>query len=89
LILTVTGIRELLIDAVPPVLKASIGVGIGLFIAFIGFKNAGIIVANETNFVALGDVTSAGPLLALLGLVLAAFLMVRGSGAPLSSPSSR
>ncbi len=77
-ILTITGIRALLVDAVPPVLKASIGVGIGLFIAFIGFKNAGIVVADDTNFVALGDLTTAGPLLAVLGLVLAAFFMVRG-----------
>jgi AGZA family xanthine/uracil permease-like MFS transporter len=77
-VLTVTGIRELMIDGVPPVLRSAIAVGIGLFIAFIGLKNAGIVVAEETNFVALGDLASVGPLLALLGLLLASFLLARG-----------
>jgi adenine/guanine/hypoxanthine permease len=77
-ILTVTGIRELMIDGVPSVLRSAIAVGIGLFIAFIGLKNAGIIVADETNFVALGNLVSVGPLLALLGLLLASFLLARG-----------
>lgn len=77
-VLTVTGIRKLIIAAVPDVLKSSIAVGIGLFIAFIGLKNSGIIVADETNFVALGNVTSGAPLLALVGLIVAGFLMVRG-----------
>src|SRR5215204_5754653 len=60
------------------VLGSAIAVGIGLFIAFIGLKNAGIVVSDETNFVALGDLASVGPLLALLGLVLASFLLARG-----------
>ncbi len=76
-VLTVTGVRRLIIEAVPEVLKSSIGVGIGLFIAFIGLKNSGIVVADETNFVALGNVTAAGPLLAIIGLIVAGFLMVR------------
>jgi AGZA family xanthine/uracil permease-like MFS transporter len=76
-VLTVTGVRRMIIEAIPEVLKSSIGVGIGLFIAFIGLQNSGIVVADETNAVALGNVTSAGPLLALLGLVLAGVLMVR------------
>jgi len=78
LILTVTGIRELLIAGVPPVLRPAIAVGIGLFIAFIGLKNAGIVVADRTNFVRLGELATTGPLLALLGLVLASFLLARG-----------
>ncbi|QED47723.1 NCS2 family permease [Cytobacillus dafuensis] len=77
LILTITGIRQKIVDGVPSVLKSAIGVGIGLFIAFIGFSNAKLIVANEATFVALGDVTSLGPLLALLGLIVAAFLMAK------------
>ncbi|MBS4189426.1 NCS2 family permease [Bacillus sp. FJAT-49705] len=77
LILTITGIRQKIVDGVPNVLKSAIGVGIGLFIAFIGFSNAKLIVANEATFVALGDVTSLGPLLALLGLIVAAFLMAK------------
>ncbi|WP_302104681.1 NCS2 family permease [Polycladomyces zharkentensis] len=74
-ILTVTGVRRKLMEAIPGVLQSAIGVGIGLFIAFIGLKNAGIIVKNEEAFVSLGSVTKTGPLLAILGLILAAFLM--------------
>ena len=77
LILTVTGIRKKLVEGVPEILRSAIGVGIGLFIAFIGLKNAGIIVSNESNFVALGSMTAAGPVLALFGLLVAALLMVR------------
>ncbi|MCM3410293.1 NCS2 family permease [Metabacillus litoralis] len=74
-ILSVTGVREKLVDGVPKTLKSAIGVGIGLFVAFIGLKNAGIIVANEANYVGLGSITSTGPLLAIIGLVISAILM--------------
>ncbi|MEH7393113.1 NCS2 family permease [Bacillus sp. JJ1474] len=77
LILTVTGVRQKIVDGVPDVLKSAIAVGIGLFIAFIGLKNAELVVANEATFVALGDVTSLGPLLALLGFIIAAILMAK------------
>ncbi|GGE19990.1 xanthine/uracil permease [Marinithermofilum abyssi] len=77
LLLTVTGIRRMLVEAVPDVLKSAIGVGIGLFIAFIGQKNAGIIVKNDATFVTLGQMTKPGPLLSVLGLIIAAFLMAR------------
>jgi adenine/guanine/hypoxanthine permease len=76
-LLTVTGIRQKIVDGIPGVLKSAIGVGIGLFIAFIGFKNAGIVVASDATTVALGDVTSMGALVAIFGLVLAAFLMAK------------
>ncbi|MEW9671949.1 NCS2 family permease [Ammoniphilus sp. 3BR4] len=77
LILTLTGIRKMLVEGVPEVLRSAIGVGIGLFIAFIGLKNAGIIVQSDATFVALGQITTAGPLLALLGFILAAVLLTR------------
>ena len=76
-VLTVTGIRELLMDGVPPVMKYSVGAGIGLFIAFIGLQNAGLVVADDANFVAMGDLSQTGPLLALLGLAVSAMLLVR------------
>lgn len=76
-LLTVTGIREKIVEAIPGGLKASIAVGIGLFVAFIGLKNAGIIVANESTYVGLGEVVSTGPLLALFGLIVAAVLMAK------------
>ncbi|RXY99673.1 NCS2 family permease [Fictibacillus sp. S7] len=74
-ILTITGVRQRIVDGVPPLLKSSISVGIGLFIAFIGLKNAGIVVANKDTFVSLGKLTEAGPLLALFGLLFASFLL--------------
>ena len=76
-VLTVTGIRELLMDGVPPVMKYSVGAGIGLFIAFIGLQNAGLVVADDANFVTMGDLSQTGPLLALLGLAVSAMLLVR------------
>jgi len=59
LILTVGGIRQRIIKAVPMNLKSAIGVGIGLFIAFIGLKNAGIIIADQATFVSVGHLTEA------------------------------
>ncbi|TYR79373.1 NCS2 family permease [Priestia megaterium] len=76
-LLTVTGVRSKIVDAIPNVLKASIAVGIGLFVAFIGLKNAGLVVADESTFVGLGNVMEPGPLLAIFGLILTAVLMAR------------
>ncbi len=79
LILAFTGIREAIINAIPSSLKFGAAAGIGLFIAFIGMKNAGIIVANEATFVGLGDfnLDNKGTLLALFGIVVTVILMVR------------
>ena len=76
-LLTVTKVREWIIEGVPQVLRLSIGVGIGLFIAFIGFKDAGIVVANKDTAVALGDMKSAGVLVACLGLIITGWLMAK------------
>ena len=77
LILTVTHIRQLLIEAVPMNLKYAIVVGIGMFIAFIGLQNAGIVVKDNATAVTLGHVTQPGPLLACCGLMITAGLMAR------------
>ncbi|MDO4819657.1 MAG: NCS2 family permease [Prevotella sp.] len=77
-ILTVTGVRRQIIDAMPRMLQRAISPGLGLFIAFIGFKNAGIIVANDSTFLALGDLHSPVVLLACLGIVISAVLLIRG-----------
>ncbi len=77
LILTVTRVRELIIKAVPLDIKYAIVVGLGAFIAFIGMKNASIIVASPSTFVAFGDITQPEPLLASLGAILIGSLMVR------------
>ncbi len=57
IILSATGIRSMMVDAIPASLKRAIGAGIGLFIAFIGLKNAGIVAANEATFVTIGKIT--------------------------------
>jgi AGZA family xanthine/uracil permease-like MFS transporter len=72
-ILTVTKIREWIVDGVPQVLRLAIGVGIGLFIAFIGLRNAGIIVKSEATMLSLGDMRSAGVLVAVGGLIITSF----------------
>jgi len=76
-IVTLTGLRELLIKAIPAPLKHAVGAGIGMFIAFIGFKNAGIIVDNPNTLVDLGNFRDPGVLLATIGLVITAVLVAR------------
>lgn len=77
--LTAFNIREMIVNSIPNNMKHAISVGIGLFIAFIGMKNAGIIVSNDATFVALGDLTdltnNAGALVALLSLIVAGVLL--------------
>ncbi|MBO5687425.1 MAG: NCS2 family permease [Alistipes sp.] len=77
ILLTVTNLREAIVNAIPASLKSAIGAGIGLFIAFIGLHNAGIIVSNESTLVSLGDITSGAPLLAIIGLLIAGWLTVK------------
>lgn len=78
LILTLARIRAMIVDAIPMTMKTSVAAGIGLFIAFIGLKNAGVIAASPATFVTLGHVTSKPALLALGGLIVTAALMARG-----------
>src|SRR5436305_6069277 len=70
LILTAIGIRQLILSAIPFELHAAVAAGVGLFIAFIGFRNSGIIVANAETTVALGNLRDPRTVLALAGLVL-------------------
>jgi adenine/guanine/hypoxanthine permease len=77
LLLSLLNIRTLLLKAIPPTLRHAIAAGIGLFIALIGFINAGFIVDNPATLVGLGPVTTVPVLLFLLGLLLTAFLVVR------------
>lgn len=76
-LLTVTKIREWLVRGVPLVLRQAIGVGVGLFIGFIGLKNAGIVVHSDATLVTLGNVAARGTLVACAGLIFSAFLMTR------------
>jgi AGZA family xanthine/uracil permease-like MFS transporter len=76
IILTVTKIRSWLLNSIPGTLKKSIGAGIGLFIAFIGMQNAGIIVHNDSTLVSLGEITKGTALLAMVGLLITSGLVM-------------
>lgn len=77
IVLTLTNVREAIVDAIPMSLRNAIGAGIGLFIAFIGLKSAGVVVADGATLVALGDITSGSALLAFIGLIITGFLYAR------------
>lgn len=76
IILTITKVRQWIVDAIPLPLKHAIGAGIGLFIAFIGLQNAGIVVDSESTLVTLGDITHGTGLLAVIGLVISCSLVM-------------
>lgn len=75
--LTLSNLREAIVNAIPVSLKNAIGAGIGLFIAFIGLQNAGIVVNNDATLVSLGDITSGSALLGILGLIITGILVVK------------
>ncbi|MBQ5985238.1 MAG: NCS2 family permease [Bacteroidales bacterium] len=76
IILTLTKVRSWILNAIPLSLKHAIGAGIGLFIAFIGLQNAGIIVNNDATLVGLGKITQGTALLAVIGLVITGALVI-------------
>jgi len=78
LLLTISGLREKLINAIPVELKLAVGAGIGLFITFIGLQNSQIIVDNPATLVHIGDLTNPSTLLAIFGIFITIILMVRG-----------
>lgn len=82
ILLTLTNVRKLIVDSIPRNLRLAISVGIGLYIAFIGLKSCGLVVANDATAVALGNLKDKAVLLALAGLLLASvleILKVKGS----------
>ncbi len=76
-LLTITKVRTLIVDAIPASIKRAIGAGIGLFIAFIGLKNAGIIVDNAATFVSIGDMTHGTALLGIIGIIITSVLVIK------------
>jgi adenine/guanine/hypoxanthine permease len=78
LVLTLTGLREKLINAIPIELKHAVGAGIGLFITFVGLQSSGIIVNNDATLVGLGDITQPNTLLSIFGIIVTVILMTRG-----------
>ncbi len=77
IILTLFNVRELIVDAIPSSIKTAISSGIGLFIAFIGLQNAGVVVNNDATLVGLGDITTGSALLALIGIVITSVLIIK------------
>ena len=76
ILLTVTNVRKLIVDAIPLSLKRAIGAGIGLYIAFIGLKSAGISVSSEATSVTLGSFSEPTAILAIIGLILTSVLVI-------------
>lgn len=77
ILLTITNLREKIVDVIPDTLKNAISAGIGLYIAFIGLKSASIIVNNEATLVSLGELTSGSALLGVIGIILTSVLLVK------------
>jgi AGZA family xanthine/uracil permease-like MFS transporter len=77
ILLSVLGVRQAIVRAVPHHLKYSVTAGIGMFLAFIGLKNAGLVITSPATFVTLGSFASSAALIAIVGLILTAVLFVR------------
>lgn len=76
ILLTVTNVRKLIVDAIPVTMKRAIGAGIGLYIAFIGLKSAGIIVNSEATSVALGSFSEPAVILSIIGFLITSVLVI-------------
>ena len=77
LLLTLTKLREAIVDIIPNTIKKSLTIGIGLFIAFVGLQNAGIIIKNDSTLVTFGSITQGSGLLTVIGLIITALFVVR------------
>lgn len=77
ILLTITNIREAIVNTIPQSLRNAIGVGIGLFIAFIGLSSANVVVSTDATLVSLGDITTGPALLALIGIIITGFMYAR------------
>lgn len=77
ILLTITGMRKHIVNAIPLVLRRAISPGIGLFIAFVGLKGAGIVTSSDSTFITLGNLHDAGVLLSIFGILLTSALLVR------------
>ena len=77
ILLTITGLRQHIVNAIPLVMRRAISPGIGLFIAFVGLKGAGIVTSSESTFITLGNLHDPAVLLGIFGIILTAALLVR------------
>ena len=77
LLITISGLREIILNAIPLNLKFAIGAGIGFFLAFVGLKGAGIIVGDSSTLVAMGNISSVPALLAVIGVMITLILYLK------------
>ena len=77
LVLTLTKLRETIVDIIPNTIKKSLTIGIGLFIAFVGLQNAGIIIKNDSTLVTFGSITQGSGLLTIIGLIITSLFVVK------------
>lgn len=77
ILLTITNLREKIVDVIPETLKNAISVGIGLYIAFIGLQSSGIIVNNDMTLVSLSSLSTPAPLLAIIGIIFTSILLIK------------
>jgi AGZA family xanthine/uracil permease-like MFS transporter len=77
LLLTLTKLRETIVEIIPNTIKKSLTIGIGLFIAFVGLQNAGIIIKNDSTLVTFGSITQGSGLLTIIGLVITSVFVVK------------
>ena len=77
ILLSISNLREAIVNSLPKPIQAAISIGIGIFIAFIGLQNAGIIVKSSGTLVTLGDISSVTPLLAIIGMVITSALLIK------------
>lgn len=77
ILLTLFNVREAIVNIIPKSMRLAISAGIGLFVAFIGLQNAGIVIKDETTFIGLGDITFGSALLGMIGLIITSVLVVK------------
>lgn len=77
ILLTLSNLREKIVDVIPQTLKNAISVGIGIYIAFIGMSSAGVIVNNDATLVGLGDLTTGSALLCVIGVVISSVMLMK------------
>lgn len=78
ILLTVSNLREKIVDLLPTSLKKAIGAGIGLYIAFIGLQNTGIVINSDSTLVTLGNIGSSSALLGCIGIIITTVLLIKG-----------
>ena len=77
ILLTISNLREIIVDVIPETLKNSISVGIGIYIAFIGLNSAGVVINNEATLVSIGDITTGSALVCIIGIILSSILLIK------------